>query len=398
MASDMAEYLARWEAERRRDAYLALADGSLFRGYSLGAPVDAVGEAVFNTGMTGYQEIISDPSYAGQIVCLTAPEIGNYGLNQEDWESGGIHVSGLVVHRLSLEASNGRAREKTAGRLARAGVPALAGINTRALTLRLRERGSQKAFLCASGKTPEEEGLARARAWEGLDGQDYAVRVGTRVSYAWEEGLPGFDPGYPEGEMSTEPPPVRYRIAAFDFGVKWSILRSLRRAGFAVSVIPPDARAEDALALNPDGAFFSNGPGDPAAVAYAADTVRKLLGRLPIMGVCLGHQLLGLACGGRTYRLPFGHHGCNHPVRELESGSVLITSQNHNFAVDADSLPASRAEVTHLSLNDQSVEGIRLRDAPAFSVQFHPEAGPGPHDAMPQFRRFAELIAEAGRR
>ncbi|MDR3078181.1 MAG: carbamoyl phosphate synthase small subunit, partial [Planctomycetota bacterium] len=261
MPRDMEEYLIRWEKERRREAYLVLADGTLFRGHSLGAPVDAVGEAIFNTGMTGYQEILSDPSYAGQIVCLTAPEIGNYGLNPEDWESDRIRVSGFLVHRLNPEASSWRARENAAEALARAGVPVLAGLDTRALTLRLRDHGSQKAFLCASGKVPVAEGLARARAWEGLDGQDYAIRVGTRTPYSWREDTPGFAFGYPGADETEKPGDCRYRVAAFDFGIKWSILRSMRRAGFAATVLPPGTPAEDVLALKPDGVFFSNGPG-----------------------------------------------------------------------------------------------------------------------------------------
>ncbi|MDR2392053.1 MAG: glutamine-hydrolyzing carbamoyl-phosphate synthase small subunit [Planctomycetota bacterium] len=381
-----------WEAERRREGYLVLADGSVFRGHSLGAPVDVVGETVFNTGMTGYQEILSDPSYSGQIVCLTAPEIGNYGMNGEDWEADRIHPSGFLCHRINARPSNWRSRGTLPDALRKAGIPALAGLDTRSLALRLRDHGAQKSFLCATGSVPVEEGLARAGTWEGLDGQDYAIKVGTKKIAAWDESVPGGGLGYPHA--GEAPGRGGYRVAAFDFGIKWSILRNMRRVGFDVTVLPPAATAAETLALRPDGVFFSNGPGDPAAVSYAAETIRGILGKVPIMGICLGHQLLGIACGGKTYRLPFGHHGCNHPVKDLVSGNVLITSQNHNFAVDADSLPAA-AGITHLSLNDNSVEGLCLRDVPAFSVQFHPEAGPGPHDALYLLRRFSDMIAEA---
>ncbi|MDR0361402.1 MAG: glutamine-hydrolyzing carbamoyl-phosphate synthase small subunit [Planctomycetota bacterium] len=380
-----------WKRQRAKLAYLALENGEVFHGYSIGANRDVVGESVFNTGMTGYQEILSDPSYSGQLVCLTAPEVGNYGVNAADMESRGFFLSGLVVNRTS-DPSNWRSDESLADALVRRNVPAIAGIDCRALTATLRDRGSQKAFLCVSGEVPEGEGIARAGAWEGLEGRDYVQKVTCGERYEWDSDN-RLTATYPLGGYIL--PPAEFAIVAYDFGVKWNILRGLRRTGMQVTVVPADTPAEDVLALKPDGVFLSNGPADPAGVLYAAKAVEKLLGRVPIMGICLGHQLLGLARGGKTYKLPFGHHGCNHPVKDLVSGRTLITSQNHNFAVDAESLDASRDEVTHISLNDQSLEGFRCRDVPAFSVQFHPEAAPGPHDANPLFESFRSLIESA---
>ncbi len=378
-----------WREQRERAAFLALADGSVFRGHSVGAPVDTVGEAVFNTGMTGYQEILSDPSYAGQMVVMTCPEIGNTGLNAEDMESARFHAAGFLVHALN-EPSSWRARESLRAGLVRAGIPALAGVDTRALTLKLRTDGTQKACLAVSGQLAEPEAMQRAREWPGLDGQDYAARVTCPRPYRWD----------PDNTLSRgggpEPlPPADLRVVVYDFGVKWNILRGLRRAGMQVTVVPARTPAEEVLDQQPDGVLLSNGPADPAAVTYAIEAGRRLLGRVPLMGICLGHQLLALALGGRTVRLPFGHHGCNHPVKNLDSGRVEITSQNHNYAVVPDSLDPAQVRVTHLNLNDQTIEGIAHRNEPMIAVQYHPESAPGPHDPVYLFAQFRELITSA---
>ncbi len=377
-----------WKTQREKNAFIAFEDGTVLRGYSAGAPVDQVGEVVFNTGMTGYQEILTDPSYAGQIVTMTCPEIGNIGVNPDDVESRRLFLNGLLVRELT-EPSNWRSTGALGAWLREAGVPALAGLDTRALTLRLRTQGTLKAFLCATGSVPPEEGVARARAWEGLDGQDYAARVSCREPYEFD----------PDAALSSSwgltgtLPPADLHVVCYDFGVKYNILRSLRRQGMRVTVVPAATPAEEVLARGPDGVVLSNGPADPAAVTYAIESIRRLIGKVPILGICLGHQLIGCAVGGRTYRLKFGHHGCNHPVMDLTTGCVEITSQNHNFAVDASTLPSS-VEVTHINLNDETVEGLRHREAPVFCVQYHPEAAPGPHDAAYLFSRFRALIRE----
>ncbi|NLF17537.1 MAG: glutamine-hydrolyzing carbamoyl-phosphate synthase small subunit [Lentisphaerae bacterium] len=378
-----------WKARRDRDGFLAFEDGTVLRGVPVGAPVDQVGEVVFNTGMSGYQEIITDPSYAGQMVTMTYTEIGNTGVNPEDIESRGLFLNGLIVHDMP-EPRNWRSTLSLSEYLRQAGVPALAGIDTRSLTVKLRTQGTLKACLGASGRLTPEQGIERARAWEGLDGQDYAARVSCTAPWPFD----------PEGQMATSfglpgpLPPADLHIVCFDFGVKYNILRQLRRQGMRVTVVPAQTTAEAVLALRPDGVFLSNGPADPAAVTYAIEAIRDLLGRVPIMGICLGHQLIGCALGGRTYRLKFGHHGCNHPVMDLTTHRVEITSQNHNFAVDPDSLPAA-AEITHVNLNDNTVEGLQHREMPLFCVQYHPEAAPGPHDASYLFKRFRTLIAKA---
>jgi len=379
-----------WTEQRERNACLALADGTVLRGWSAGAPVDALGEVVFNTGMSGYQEILSDPSYAGQFVAMTMPEIGNTGVNAADRESDRFYAAGFLVNELR-EPSSWRSELPLREALSRAGVPALAGLDIRALTARLRETGTQKGFLCATGSLSPEACVRRARAWEGLDGQDYAARVSCAAPYDWD----------PDGRRTASfgiadtLPPADLAIVAYDFGIKWNILRGLRRSGMAVTVVPAKTPAAAVLAMKPDGVFLSNGPADPAAVTYAIEAARALLGKVPVMGICLGHQILGLAAGGRTYRLKFGHHGCNHPVKDLATGKVEITSQNHNFAVDPGTLDAGAVEVTHLNLNDRTVEGLRHRREPMFSVQYHPEAGPGPHDAFYLFARFRDLIRRA---
>lgn len=364
-----------WAAQREKSAYLALADGTVIRGWSCGAAVDRLGEVVFNTGMTGYEEILTDPSYSGQIVTLTMPEIGNTGFNGEDYESRAIHAAGLLVREMN-SPSNWRSEMTLAEALLRWNVPALAGLDTRALTLKLREGGTQKAFLCTTGSVSPADAIEKARAWEGLDGQDYASKVTTKDAYDWPSQAPSGAP----------------LVAVIDYGIKFNTLRLLAGQGFRVKVLPAKSTAADVLALKPAGVMLSNGPADPAALPYAIETIRGLLGKVPIMGICLGHQLLGLALGSTTRRLKFGHHGCNHPVMDLRTKTVEVTSQNHNYMVDADSLDPAVAEITHLSLNDRTIEGLAAKNFPAFSLQYHPEAAPGPHDAVPAFERFRKLM------
>jgi len=380
-----------WAEKRRKGAFLALADGTILRGHSVGAARNAVGEVVFNTGMTGYQEILSDPSYSGQFVTMTYPEIGNTGINTADMESAKLSANGFVMHG-SNEPSSWRHEESLQDALRRWDIPAVAGIDTRALTIHLRESGTVKAFMAVAeedgGVVTEKDAVSRAVAWEGLDNQDYAARVTCTEPYQWDpdERITrswGIAEDLPEADL---------KVVAYDFGIKWNILRGLRRSGMDVTVVPAGTGAEEVLRLKPDGVFLSNGPADPAAVTYAVSAARHLIGKAPIMGICLGHQLLGLAVGGRTLRLKFGHHGCNHPVMELATRSVEITSQNHNFTIDPESLDANIVEVTHTNLNDGTVEGLRHRREPMFCVQYHPEAGPGPHDPFYLFRRFRDMI------
>ena len=377
----------KWKLQRERKAFLALADGSVFYGYSMGAPVDSFGEVVFNTSLSGYQEILSDPSYAGQFVTLPETEIGNVGVNETDMESPKFQAGGLLVQQIN-PSSNWRSEEELTDALKRYGIPALAGIDTRALTLLLREKGTVKGFICTSGSVTPDEGVAKAKAWAGLDGVDMVETVTCKEKYVFsDEFLKGFG-------MPQELPAADLKLVAYDFGIKRNILRNLRLQGFQVTVVPAYTPAEEVLAMNPDGIFFSNGPGDPAGVKDAVKNARAILGKVPVMGICLGLQILGLASGAKTGRLKFGHHGGNHPVMFMESGRVMVTSQNHNFAVLDASIDPEVLEITHVNLNDHSIEGFRSKKVPMIAVQFHPEAAPGPHDSNPFFEDCRKLVLE----
>ena len=367
-------------------AILALADGTVFRGRSIGAAGVAVGEVVFNTAMTGYQEILTDPSYCRQIVTLTYPHIGNTGVNREDEESSRVYAAGLVIRDLPLRASNWRAEQPLGDYLVACGVVAIAGIDTRKLTRILRSRGAQNGCLMA-GRVDDGEALAGARAFPGLAGMDLAKVVTTGEPYEWSAGSWHLGKGYAEGAQT------RFRVAAYDYGVKRNILRKLVDRGCAVTVYPAQTRARDVLAAKPDGVFLSNGPGDPEPCTYAIDAIRETIdtARLPVFGICLGHQLMGLASGARTIKMKFGHHGANHPVKDLDTGEVVITSQNHGFAVDPASLPAN-LRPTHVSLFDGSLQGLARTDRMAFCFQGHPEASPGPHDIGYLFDRFVNMM------
>jgi carbamoyl-phosphate synthase small subunit len=367
-------------------ALLALADGSLFRGVSIGAQGQAVGEVVFNTGMTGYQEILTDASYAQQIVTLTYPHIGNTGCNAADAESTRVQVAGLVIRNLPLAASNWRAEETLDTYLTRNRVVAIAEIDTRRLTRLLRTSGAQNGCIVAGADISEDAALAAARAFPGLAGMDLAKVVSVRERYAWREG------SYDLDRAAFTTAPARFRVVAYDYGVKQNILRMLVDRGCELTVVPAQTSAAEVFALRPDGVFLSNGPGDPEPCDYAIAAIREFVrARLPTFGICLGHQLLGLAVGARTLKMKFGHHGANHPVIDLDSGRVMISSQNHGFAVDEATLPAN-VRATHRSLFDGSLQGIALTDAPAFSFQGHPEASPGPRDVAGLFDRFIQQM------
>jgi carbamoyl-phosphate synthase small subunit len=384
-------------------AILALEDGSVFHGEGFGARASACGEVCFNTSMTGYQEILTDPSYKGQIVTMTYPLIGNYGVNTQDVESWGPHVSGFVIRELSPVVSNWRADQSLAEYLEKNNIPGIQGIDTRALTKKLRVRGALNGFISTEITDPAEA-LARAKGWQGLAGVDYVKEVTHKEAFRWDEKdeqsasfslTQGWDKAGARN-VRDPLPPADIPIVAFDFGMKYNILRRLRQHGFAVQVVPATATAADALKYKPAGIFLSNGPGDPAALGYAVQAVSDLVKNgIPIFGICLGHQILGQAFGGKTFKLKFGHRGANQPVKDLESGKVEITSQNHGFAVETKSLP-SDVSVNRLNLNDQTVEGMRHKTKPIFCVQYHPEASPGPHDSTPLFAEFRTLLSKKG--
>lgn len=372
----------------RKPALLALADGSVFRGTAIGSAGAVTGEVVFNTALTGYQEILTDPSYAEQIVTLTYPHIGNVGCNAEDAESKNVWCKGLIIRDLPLIASNFRSEEDLSSYLVRNNILGIADIDTRRLTRVLREKGAQNGCLMAGDDIDEARALEMARAWPGLKGMDLAKEVTTAEAYHFDEGV------WQLGDGFSKKLPAQFKVVAYDFGAKANILRMLVERGADLTVVPAQTPAADVLAMNPDGVFLSNGPGDPAPCDYAIKAIQDIIAaNIPVFGICLGHQLLALASGAQTYKMPFGHHGANHPVKDLDANAVMITSQNHGFAVKEDTLPAN-LRATHKSLFDGSLQGIERTDAAAFSFQGHPEASPGPHDAANLFDKFFKLMAE----
>ena len=363
-----------WKAKREKKAFLALADGTVFRGYAFGQATDTVGEAVFNTGMAGYKQILTDPSYAGQFVVFTTAEVGAYAANLEKSESRDVFLNGIVVNSLD-DVNKEIGEESLHDYMLAHKKPGIAGVDTRALTLHLREHGAQKAYLhVEDSEMSETNAIKKAQEWEGLDGQDYASKVSDPNGYEFST----------EGDLN---------VIALDFGIKTNILRNLAAQNMKVTVLPINATYEQIMAKNPDGVFLSNGPADPNSLPQVAAVVKQLLGKVPLMGICLGNQLLGLALGAKVSKLKFGHHGCNHPVKNLKTGAVEITSQNHNYAIEESSLPAN-VEVSHINLNDNTVEGIRHKELPAFSVQYHPESAPGPNDSYYLFGEFRQMILD----
>jgi len=392
--------MTRAHSARNMRAILALADGKVFEGIGFGAAGEAIGEVVFNTSMTGYQEILTDPSYQSQLVAMTYPQIGNTGVNPADVESRQPFVRGLIVKDYTARPSNWRASQPLHEYMAAHDIVGIQGIDTRSLVRHLRDQGSQEGVI-ATGDAHPAELVAKAKSSPGLIGLDLVKQVSCAEPYEWNEGTWNLSSGYPRREAGkavkrrgrgsfTSP---RFSVVAYDFGIKYNILRNLAESGCRVRVVPASLPAEDVLALNPDGIFLSNGPGDPDAVPYAKENVQKLIGQKPVFGICLGHQILGLALGGKSFKLKFGHHGGNQPVLDLTTRKVEITAQNHGFAVDAESLKGP-ARVTHLNLNDNTVEGLAHDELPIFSVQYHPESSPGPHDAKYLFTRFTDMMAK----
>ncbi len=374
-------------------AILALEDGTVFEGRSFGAPAERFGEVVFNTAITGYQEIFTDPSYTGQIVILTNPQIGNYGTSTADNESARPYIEGLVVREFSAITSNWRSDEEARAFLSNAALPVVSDLDTRSLVRHIRSKGTMRGVLSSIEKDPAKL-VAKARAIPSMAGLDLATRVSTSAQYRWTETVVPCSPSEVIG-VANQP---RYHVVAYDFGIKRNILRRLVHSGCDVTVVPALTSAEDVLALKPDGVFLSNGPGDPEPLTTQIGNVQRLVGKTPIFGICLGHQILGLALGGKTFKLKFGHRGANHPVMNHLTGKVEITSHNHGFAVDADSFSDNDIEVTHINLNDQTLEGFRHRREPVFCVQYHPEAAPGPHDSLYLFDDFVRLMSEHGKR
>ncbi|MEE8106914.1 MAG: glutamine-hydrolyzing carbamoyl-phosphate synthase small subunit [Planctomycetota bacterium] len=370
-------------------AKLVLSDGTVFTGAAFGARTESTGEVVFNTSMTGYQEVLTDPSYAGQMVTMTYPHIGNYGVNDLDAESARPWVTGFIVREPARVHSNYRAEGDLDSYLQRHGIPGISGLDTRALVRRVRIHGAMPAILSTTD-LDDDSLRERAAALPGMAGQDLVGKVTCDEAYDWEDG------DVEEFKIPGERPAKRYRVAAIDCGIKRNILRLMVETGFVVRVFPATASAQEIRDFKPDGLFLSNGPGDPEPVTHVADTVRELLPEFPTFGICLGHQILGLACGAQTFKLRFGHRGANQPVKDLATGKVEITSQNHGFAVAADGLDKCGLELTHINLNDNTVEGFRHKELPAFAVQYHPEASPGPHDSRYLFQRFREMIEAHG--